>query len=191
MRKKVLLIANICLLITGCASEKDGTVSTSTGTFPVYGNWCGPDHPRAGTSPPPIDDVDAACKTHDLCYAEKGYFDCDCDSSLMITLSKVKTKRQNGKKQMSLGEYLDSEDLVTKQMRSYFSTTACVPHNPLSIIGSVPVKAATAMEMGTDAVGIGGGVAIGSAYSLIISPFYLLAKGLCALHDAPSCANTK
>jgi hypothetical protein len=33
---------------------------------PIYGNWCGIDHPRRG-APPPVDAFDAACMRHDLC----------------------------------------------------------------------------------------------------------------------------
>lgn len=35
--------------------------------MPVYGNWCGPGHPRAGDAPPPVDEFDAACMRHDIC----------------------------------------------------------------------------------------------------------------------------
>lgn len=38
---------------------------------PVYGNWCGIDHPRRGW-PPPVDAFDAACMRHDLCTAAPG-----------------------------------------------------------------------------------------------------------------------
>lgn len=34
--------------------------------LPIYGNWCGPGHPRAAALPP-VDAFDAACMRHDLC----------------------------------------------------------------------------------------------------------------------------
>jgi len=50
---------------------------------PVYGNYCGPQHGGTGE---PIDAVDAACKRHDECYGELGYFDCRCDAQLLEEL---------------------------------------------------------------------------------------------------------
>ncbi len=35
--------------------------------MPIYGNWCGINHPRLGDFPPPVDAFDAACMRHDLC----------------------------------------------------------------------------------------------------------------------------
>ena len=50
--------------------------------FLVYGNWCGPG--RDGGAP--IDGIDAACMRHDLCYDQRGNFDCSCDLALMDEL---------------------------------------------------------------------------------------------------------
>jgi hypothetical protein len=44
--------------------------------LPIYGNWCGPAHPRYG-SPPPVDAFDAACMRHDLCTAAGPDTPCD------------------------------------------------------------------------------------------------------------------
>ncbi len=38
------------------------------GCLPLYGNWCGPGHPRVPALPP-VDVYDAACMRHDLCRA--------------------------------------------------------------------------------------------------------------------------
>ncbi|RUP50047.1 hypothetical protein BC936DRAFT_140556 [Jimgerdemannia flammicorona] len=54
-----------------------------------YGNWCGPGRPASGQNPPAKDDFDAACRTHDKCYGQYGYFNCKCDSELTINLSRV------------------------------------------------------------------------------------------------------
>ncbi|MES2673350.1 MAG: hypothetical protein V4660_03880 [Pseudomonadota bacterium] len=49
-------------------------------TFGVYGNWCGLDYPRnMSTAALPINELDASCMRHDMCYAEKGKYACDCD----------------------------------------------------------------------------------------------------------------
>lgn len=53
--------------------------------LPVYGNWCGPGH-GGGT---PVDAVDAACQTHDNCYGDRGYFDCQCDDQLVQQLNQA------------------------------------------------------------------------------------------------------
>ena len=39
--------------------------------LPLYGNWCGPGHPRA-LALPPVDAFDAACMRHDYCTASPG-----------------------------------------------------------------------------------------------------------------------
>ena len=36
--------------------------------IPIYGNWCGPGHPRNGNDPYPIDEIDHACQVHDSNY---------------------------------------------------------------------------------------------------------------------------
>lgn len=53
-------LAALLLLIAGDAAAFK--------CVPIYGNWCGIDHPRRGM-PPPVDAFDAACMRHDLCTA--------------------------------------------------------------------------------------------------------------------------
>ncbi|UFJ43253.1 phospholipase [Brevibacillus humidisoli] len=52
-------------------------------SFCFHGNWCGP-----GCSGPeaPIDDVDACCRAHDLCYRRHGYFSCRCNKQFLKCL---------------------------------------------------------------------------------------------------------
>src|SRR5437763_1203012 len=52
-----------------------GPVTGST-SIPIYGNYCGPGYGDESGATAPIDAVDAACRTHDLCYAASGYFNC-------------------------------------------------------------------------------------------------------------------
>ena len=48
----------------------------------VHGNWCGP----GARSGPVTDDLDAACRAHDLCARREGWFDCGCDLAFMDRL---------------------------------------------------------------------------------------------------------
>ena len=55
--------------------------------LPIYGNWCGPDHPRGfANARPPIDLLDSACMRHDYCIAAQGDFDCGCDITFLTEL---------------------------------------------------------------------------------------------------------
>ncbi len=56
-----------------------GAVAVSV---PLHGNWCGPGHGSGN----PIDKIDKACKVHDECYDNRGYFDCKCDQELVLAL---------------------------------------------------------------------------------------------------------
>jgi hypothetical protein len=52
-------------------------------SFPVYGNYCGFGHGDPTGKTPPIDEVDAVCREHDLCYRLRGDFDHRCDRNLI------------------------------------------------------------------------------------------------------------
>ena len=51
-----------------------------------YGNYCGPGFGDPTGATPPIDAVDAVCRTHDLCYQATTYFNCGCDRALLLTM---------------------------------------------------------------------------------------------------------
>lgn len=64
------------------------------GTLALYGNFCGPSHPRITgatseeqvrelTAIRPRDDLDGACKMHDICYAQTFFGNWECDQSLI------------------------------------------------------------------------------------------------------------
>lgn len=55
--------------------------------MPIYGNWCGIDHPSRGW-PPPVDAFDEACMRHDLCTAQPGS-DTPCDVAFVDELHRV------------------------------------------------------------------------------------------------------
>jgi hypothetical protein len=81
--QKALLSIILLSFLSACAvfSNKD-----SVGQFPIYGNWCGPAHPKKGTNPKPIDKTDQACKNHDICYEKNGYLNKKCDKQLIADL---------------------------------------------------------------------------------------------------------
>lgn len=56
-----------------------------------HGNWCGAgDANRAS----PVDALDSACRTHDLCYERRGRGSCSCDRALLkATAALVKNPR--------------------------------------------------------------------------------------------------
>lgn len=58
----------------------------STSGMPIYGNYCGPGHGDDTGNTAPVDAVDAACRRHDLCYRDKGYFHCGCDGALIAEM---------------------------------------------------------------------------------------------------------
>jgi hypothetical protein len=81
--KNIFKLSLVLFAISSCAifSNKD-----TAGEFPVYGNWCGPSHPKEGTNPDPIDRTDFACQHHDKCYSEYGYLNAHCDENLITEL---------------------------------------------------------------------------------------------------------
>ena len=56
---------------------------------PVYGNYCGPNHGDPSYEDAPIDEVDAVCMRHDMCYDNRVgglYQSCDCDRDMVVDL---------------------------------------------------------------------------------------------------------
>ena len=78
---KIAILIILSFTISACTAG-DKQIATE---FPIYGNWCGPNYPKAG-NPSPIDRTDLACKNHDLCYAKNGYFNAKCDNDLIAYL---------------------------------------------------------------------------------------------------------
>lgn len=184
-----LISISLCIFLIGCASSPRDP--STTGTLPVYGNWCGPGHPRNGSNPSPIDAIDAACRKHDNCYAQKKYFACECDNDLLVDLAKIKNDKWKGRKQVSGDEYFEFENSTVRAIRTYFAATACSPSHPADIVAAVPIKTVTALDVGTDAVARGAVAVIVPVYSAIITPFIWVTKGICAIVDVPSCANVR
>lgn len=61
--------------------------STFDPCTPSYGRWCG-NCRTASPDTPPLDDVDAACKAHDLCIDANGHR-CDCDATFIASLTAI------------------------------------------------------------------------------------------------------
>lgn len=66
--------------------------------FPIYGRWCGPGHPadldaklRHGDElPEPIDEIDNACKAHDLSYVDqKPWGNSKADTELAQSMERI------------------------------------------------------------------------------------------------------
>lgn len=90
MNKKYLILT-LYLFVNSCAIFSN---KKTAGTFPVYGNYCGLDHPRVETNPIPIDKTDLACKNHDKCYDKNGFFDKKCDENIINELKSVTPKNE-------------------------------------------------------------------------------------------------
>lgn len=92
-----LFIALLMLLVSGCGTTNQGRPAFS---IPTYGNFCGPMHPvtRNATNVEdvielmtikPFDDIDAACRRHDICYALAFYLNQKCDRWLVSELQRM------------------------------------------------------------------------------------------------------
>ena len=68
--------------------------------IPTHGNFCGPGHPAVHNATnienvielmtiKPFDDIDAACRRHDICYTVAGYFNQTCDAWLVSEVRRM------------------------------------------------------------------------------------------------------
>lgn len=70
-------------------SVKAETVGTGAGYVPTYGEYCGPGHPKVSDyTAKPVDELDAVCQMHDLCY-DIGGDRADCDGAMAEDLGKI------------------------------------------------------------------------------------------------------
>ena len=58
----------------------------ATAQLPIYGNYCGPGHGDPTGCKEAIDEVDAVCCRHDVCYDQLGSHDCRCDLQLLAEI---------------------------------------------------------------------------------------------------------
>lgn len=92
-----LAILLFMLFVNGCATTNQGQAIFNV---PMHGNFCGPLHPAQKGTPleniieliriKPFDDIDAACRRHDVCYEMAGYFDRTCDKWIISEVGRLK-----------------------------------------------------------------------------------------------------
>lgn len=92
-------------------------------SIPVYGNWCGPEHPKdletLTTPPAPIDELDRLCMHHDYCYLEHGNFNCDCDSTFTRDVDNaIKDRKITG-----------TTAITARSFKYHFNTSPCEGNN--------------------------------------------------------------
>ena len=98
----------------------------TSGGISVYGNWCGPSFTDPTGRTPPIDALDAVCKTHDLCYRDNGDFNCKCDMDMVRDLPEAINATPSPQ-----GKYVGFLAL------RYFSFSPCycnIPPGPMSTV---------------------------------------------------------
>lgn len=93
-----VLLACFALVAGACANS--GTVALFKGAQGdgFYGNFCGPNHPKINGGDAvsqlraiaPVDDLDAICKNHDICYATPSTTRSECDLTLMRLIKTAK-----------------------------------------------------------------------------------------------------
>ena len=77
--------------------------------LPGY-NWCGPGCNGPG---PPINDIDEACRAHDICYL-MGRSRCACDRELLDRLyPKINSHTEKGRHARLLYNYMKLQSHVT------------------------------------------------------------------------------
>lgn len=76
------------LLLSAITSCETFSKLEAVSSFPIYGNYCGPDYPKTKSTAIPIDMTDLACKDHDLCYEQNGYLNATCDQELVDDLKR-------------------------------------------------------------------------------------------------------
>lgn len=75
IRYAILLLVGLLLMGGRAAAQSDLQIYA-----PVYGNWCGPNHPvNMSRADEPVDALDASCMRHDYCIAAQGDYSCGCD----------------------------------------------------------------------------------------------------------------
>lgn len=83
-----MLLSEIVQLREFKGNPNAGTFKTTDHFKQVYGNYCGPGN-RGGE---PIDDIDAACQSHDMCYHYNDRNSPECDRRFVKRLNRVLNK---------------------------------------------------------------------------------------------------
>jgi hypothetical protein len=89
-------------------------------SLPVYGEWCGLNHPvDIDSALAPVDKLDRVCQTHDLCYVDEGDFNCQCDKNFTDNINELIVKN----------ELDDAQLAYAFSFRSYFNRSLCEGDN--------------------------------------------------------------
>lgn len=117
MERVRLFIALVAAgLLAACATAQPQVKRETAGVMGVYGNWCGPDHPKdVAANPSPIDALDAACMRHDLCYTERGFLSCECDAAFTQELYSEMAKKT----------YTGFELATARATHAHFAASPC------------------------------------------------------------------
>ena len=125
-------------ILTQPSIANDAPAKNSNPDFSIYGNWCGLNHPKdVNNAPSPIDILDKQCKTHDLCYVDKGDYDCSCDRSMVKEIDKTQKQKI----------YNPQQYLLAQNIKIHFSVSPCngdVEGNKI-----LPVRILTNIYQGT------------------------------------------
>jgi hypothetical protein len=89
--KKTFFLLLVLSFLFSCSNSKKAIKKTDL-SFPIYGNYCGPLYPPKGMNPLVLDEVDLACKNHDKCYDDFGYFNKNCDLEILKDLKLINPK---------------------------------------------------------------------------------------------------
>ncbi|MCK4864291.1 MAG: hypothetical protein KAT06_02600 [Gammaproteobacteria bacterium] len=111
-----LPLISFILYITLSIFTSSSSATDNANGFSMHGNWCGPNYPKdVNNADDPIDKLDQQCKTHDLCYVDKGEYDCSCDRAMVLDIDKTqKNKIYNAE------QYLKSQNI-----KIHFALSPC------------------------------------------------------------------
>jgi hypothetical protein len=119
----------LVLLLAGWMSSAEAVVCLT-----LYGNWCGPGHPPAGSYPPPIDAFDAACMRHDICTT--GLLgNSKCDARFVYELHGLAAKYGFLPRPLQWAEYA----IRVKAGGPWGGMPAPLPGDALGLLGSLAV----------------------------------------------------
>lgn len=106
--------------------------NAASGCMLLYGNWCGTGVPVPGTSPPPIDDYDAACMRHDQCVADRFMNKKACDIGFVNELNMLRSRYGSMPRSLEWAEYV----LRLRSGGDWRGMPIPEPHDPLGMLRS-------------------------------------------------------
>lgn len=103
-----LFIMFLLMLLNACATSSQGKNAIS---IPTHGNFCGPFHPVVNDrtklekliellTNEPVDDIDAACQRHDICFELAGWGNLACNRELVYEVNAMRFDQTEEKQRM-------------------------------------------------------------------------------------------